>query len=61
MVRNALEVPYSWLIRPRFVVYVWIPVEIYWWPGSLDILLWVCSLLLGAKMLSGFLRIRKRL
>ena len=61
MVRNALDVPYSWLFRPRFVVYVWIPIELYWWPGTLNVLLALCSVLLGAKMLSGFLRIRKHI
>ncbi|MEM6569986.1 MAG: CDP-alcohol phosphatidyltransferase family protein [Planctomycetota bacterium] len=61
MVRNALDVPYSWLVRPRFAVYAWIPVELFLWPGSLDVLVWICAALLGAKTLSGFVRLRRRL
>jgi len=61
MVRNALAIPYSWLVRPRFLVYAWFPVEVYLWPGSLDSLLWIVSLLLALKTLSGFLRIRSRI
>jgi phosphatidylglycerophosphate synthase len=61
MVRNALAVPYSWLVRPRFLVYAWFPVEVYLWPGSLNILLWIVTLLLAVKMLTGFIQIRRRL
>lgn len=61
MVRNAMHVPYSWLFRPRFLVYAWIPVELIWLPGSLDVLVWGCVGLLGLKTLSGFARLRARL
>lgn len=59
MVRNGLRIPYTWLVRPRFVVYAWIPVELYLWPGSLNILIWLFNVLLGLKVVSGFIRIRK--
>ena len=59
MVRNAMGVPYSWLFRPRFLVYAWVPVELYLWHGSLDVLLWGLTGLLGLKTLTGFLRIRR--
>lgn len=61
MVRNALAAPYSWLVRPRFVVYAWIIIELFVWPGTLTGLLWVCNGLLAIKAATGFLRIRKRL
>lgn len=61
MVRNALDVPYSWLYRPRFLVYAWFAVEAWLWPGSLDGLLWVCVTLLGWKGLTGFGALRRRL
>lgn len=61
MVRNALAIPYSWLVRPRFLVYAWFPVEVYLWPGSLGILWWILSILLGIKMLTGFVQIRRRI
>jgi len=61
MVRNALAVPYSWLIRPRFVFYCWVAIELWLWPESLDGMLWVCNILLAIKCVTGFLRIRARL
>lgn len=61
MARNALNVPYSWLFRPRFLVYVWIGVENYWLPGTLNWVLWACTVLLLAKTVSGFVRIRNRI
>lgn len=61
MLRNALGVPYSWLVRPRMIVYAWIGVELWWWPGSLDVVLWFFSALLAAKVLTGFVRIRRKL
>lgn len=61
MVRNALAVPYSWVLRPRFIVYTWLMVEMYAWPGSLDSVLWFSNVVLGCKVLTGFLRIRDRI
>lgn len=59
--RNALSVPYAWLVRPRFFVYAWFVVETYLWPGTLDFVLWTAAALLVLKVVSGFLRIRARL
>jgi len=61
LVRNAMAIPYSWLVRPRFVVYAWIPVEMYLWRGSLNVVLWVLVIVLGSKTLTGFLQIRRRM
>jgi phosphatidylglycerophosphate synthase len=61
MVRNALSIPYSWVLRPRFVVYAWLLVEVYLWPGTIDTLLWACNAVLACKMLTGFVRIRGRI
>lgn len=61
MVRNALAVPYSWLVRPRFFVFVAIAVE--WmshWPLTLPTLI-VCDLLLAIKCVSGFLALRAKI
>ncbi|HAV65443.1 MAG TPA: hypothetical protein DCY13_24095 [Verrucomicrobiales bacterium] len=60
-VRNALAIPYSWLVRPRFFVYLCIPVSIYLWRPSLDLLLWTVSALLAWKTLTGFIQIRRRI
>jgi len=61
LVRNALAIPYSWLVRPRFFVYAWMPVDVYLWRGSLDVLLWILTIVLAAKTLTGFIRIRRRI
>jgi len=61
VVRNAMAIPYSWLIRPRLLVYGWMPVEVYLWRGSLDVLLWLLTVLLAAKTLTGFIQIRRRI
>lgn len=60
-VRSALEAPYSWLFRPRFLVFTCYVIELFWLPGSLDWVLWVCSGLLALKCLTGFIRIRGRI
>jgi len=61
MVRNSLTIPYSWLVRPRFVVYAWFLVEVYIWPGSIDFVLWIFIGLLVIKVFSGFIQIRRKL
>jgi hypothetical protein len=61
MVRNALKIPYSWLIRPRFGVYLWLLVEMYLWPGTIDYVLWGFNALLLIKKLTGFSQIRNRI
>ncbi len=58
MVRNAMAIPYSWVVRPRFLVYLWLPLEAYLWPDTLEMVLWLCSGLLGMKVVSGFFKIR---
>jgi phosphatidylglycerophosphate synthase len=60
-VRNALAVPYSWLFRPRFPVFAWFAVDVFWWPNSLDVVLWVAAGILGLKCLTGFVKIRNRM
>ncbi len=59
MARNALHIPYSWLVRPRLVVYAWMAVEAYAWHGSLDWVLWIATAALGVKAISGFVQMRK--
>lgn len=59
--RNAMAAPYSWLFRPRFIVFAWFVVEVYWWPGTLDGVLWGASAILGLKCLTGFIKIRNRM
>lgn len=61
MVRNALSIPYSWLIRPRFFIYLWFVVETYYLPGTVDYVLWLFNALLLIKIVTGFVRIRRSL
>ena len=59
MIRNALSIPYSWLVRPRFVVYGWFLLEIYCFPGTIDYVLWFFNALLALKAITGFVKIRR--
>jgi phosphatidylglycerophosphate synthase len=61
IVRNALSIPYSWLVRPRFFVYIWFIVETHYLPGTVDHLLWFFNALLVMKVLTGFAEIRRRI
>jgi phosphatidylglycerophosphate synthase len=61
MIRNSLAIPYSWLVRPRFFVYVWMLIEVYWLPGTINYVLWGFTGLLVIKMFSGFVKIRRKL
>lgn len=60
-IRNALREPYSWLVRPRFVVFLWCAVEVYLWPGTLNWVLWLSVAVLGLKAVTGFRVIRRRM
>lgn len=61
MVRNALGVPYSWLVRPRFWVYGWIAVDLYLWRGQMDYVMGLFAVVLAIKLASGFFAIRRML
>lgn len=61
MVRNRLNIPYSWLVRPRFVLYLCLPITFYIWVDAMNGVLWVCSFLLTISLISGFYKIRKKL
>lgn len=61
MVRNALDIPYSWVIRPRLLVYAWCLIEFTLWPGSLNTVLWLGTGLLFFKAITGFQKIRATL
>ena len=61
MIRNVMEIPYRWLVRPRFPVYAWILVELYLWPGTMVYLLWGFNALLGVNLATGFFMVRRKL
>ena len=61
MVRNALGIPYSWLVRPRFFIYLWLPVEFWVIGGTLSIVLWCFNFMLAVKVATGFWHIKEKL
>ena len=62
MVRNAMGIPYKWLIHPRIFLYVMIFAQHYFvWPGTLLYLVYVFNLIFALRIFSGFTRIRKEL
>jgi phosphatidylglycerophosphate synthase len=61
MVRNALNVPYSWLVRPRFFFYAAIPFELLGTTNIVTCVTWISNFLLALKAISGFFKLRHRL
>lgn len=61
MVRNALHVPYSWLVRPRFFLYAAIAVELLGCTHAVSWTIWISNFLLAIKTVSGFFKLRERL
>jgi|GEM_PF-423404 len=61
MVRNAMEIPYSWLVRPRFMVYAAVAIDLlFHWQSTLPILA-ICDVVLLWKALTGFRALRQRI
>ncbi|MEM7558358.1 MAG: CDP-alcohol phosphatidyltransferase family protein [Planctomycetota bacterium] len=61
MVRNALEVPYTWLVRPRFFFFAALVIDAIFFFQSAIIVLSISNLLLAMKAGSGFLALRSNL
>ncbi len=61
MVRSTLQIPYSWLVRPRFFLFLAIPLSLLDVPDSVLIVVWVSNVLLAIKLATGFFKLRTRL
>lgn len=61
MVRNTLRIPYSWLLRPRLIVYAAIPCQLVVVTNFLEPLMWVCNAIMSWKLMTGFWKLRNRL
>ena len=61
MVRNALAVPYTWLVRPRFFFYGSLVIDLFCQTHITFWVLLVSTILLAIKSWSGFLALRKHL
>ncbi|PIR38456.1 MAG: hypothetical protein COV35_06720 [Alphaproteobacteria bacterium CG11_big_fil_rev_8_21_14_0_20_39_49] len=61
MVRSAMGIPYKWLIRPRFLLYIWLYFEFYVIDGFTTYILWGFSLILLLNVITGYFKIRRAL
>jgi len=61
MVRNSLQIPYTWLVRPRLILFLAIPVELLGVPHAIAVVVWSGNLVLAIKLATGFYKLRKRL
>lgn len=66
MVRNAIGIPYSWVVRPRFVIYTCLALEIFvfhgsFFQGATNVVIWISNALFAVKMATGFFKIRQTL
>ena len=59
MVRNALAIPYTWLIRPRFIIFAALAAESLGLDRVTAPTMLVCCLLLALKTITGFFRLRQ--
>lgn len=61
MVRNTLQIPYSWLLRPRLILYLAVPVQLLGVAHSLSVVIWCSNVILAIKLATGFYKLRGRL
>ncbi len=61
MVRNALAIPYTWLVRPRFFMFTALAIEWAGWPWISYVTIAICCALLLIKAFSGFVKLRAQL
>ena len=59
MIRNRMKIPYSFLIRPRIVLYSWLVLEFSYLPGTMPYLVWSCNIVLIIHTIRGFFKIRE--
>ena len=60
MIRNAQNDPYDWVVRPRFALYLAIPVAFWGWPPVLEVVVWPCNVLLVYLSATGFTAIPRQ-
>ena len=60
-VRNSLQIPYSWLLRPRLILFLAIPIQLLGLPHAIAVVVWCSNAVLGIKRATGFYKLRKRL
>ena len=61
MVRNTLQIPYTWLVRPRLILFLAIPLQLLGVPHAIAVVVWSSNVVLAIKLATGFYKLRKRL
>ncbi len=58
MVRNAIRIPYLWILRPRFPVYLWLIFEFTIFPDTINWVVWLCNIILIINFHDGFCKLK---
>ncbi len=61
MVRNAIHIPYLWILRPRFLVYFWLILEFSLLPNTINWIVWLCNGILTVNFYDGFRQLKKNI
>ncbi|MCP3929669.1 MAG: CDP-alcohol phosphatidyltransferase family protein [Bacteroidetes bacterium] len=61
MVRNAIKIPYLWMLRPRFLVYLWLVLEFTILPNTINWIVWLCNIFLIINFQDGFRQLKKNI
>ena len=61
MIRNAMDIPYQHLVRPRFIVYLMVPISLYWRHPALNVTVLIFNIPLLFYMIAGYRRIRNEI
>ena len=61
MVRNAIHIPYLWVLRPRFLVYFWLILEFTLLPNTINWIVWLCNGILTINFYDGFQQLKKNI
>lgn len=59
--RNSLQIPYSWLVRPRFFLFAAIPLQLLGVSAAVLVVVWISNVLLSVKLVTGFFNLRNEL
>ena len=61
MVRNSLQIPYTWLLRPRLILFLAIPCQLLRVPHAIAVVVWCSNVVLAIKLATGFYKLRNKL
>ena len=61
MVRNAIKIPYLWVLRPRLLVYFWLIFEFTIFPNTINWAVWLCNIILIINFQDGFRHLKRNI